>query len=138
MTRGRRSGRCGPTWLDASRSRRSGPWIGHMAGASSMYAAKVWTTGRVARRTRERRDRRRTSMATEPDLYVGKEPATFDFDGAPVFIGPTIVVRAGHPIMRGREGLFVPLVVHYDVVPAPEPKATSKAAGTKTAEKKRS
>jgi len=54
-------------------------------------------------------------MTSEPDLYVGKEPATFDVDGSPVFIGPNVVVRAGHPIMRGRESLFEPLVVHYDV-----------------------
>jgi hypothetical protein len=32
-----------------------------------------------------------------------------------VFIGPTIVVRAGHPIMEGREDLFTPLMIHYDV-----------------------
>jgi hypothetical protein len=71
-------------------------------------------------------------MATEPDLYVGKEPATFDYEGSPVFIGPTIVVRAGHPIMQGRESLFVPLVVHYDVEPAPRQQAaTTKAAGKK-------
>jgi len=51
----------------------------------------------------------------ETDLYVGKDPATFEFEGAPVFIGPNIVVRAGHPIMKGREHLFTPLVVHYDL-----------------------
>lgn len=54
-------------------------------------------------------------------LYVGKEPATFDFDGTPVFIGPTVVVRAGHPIMKGREGLFTPLIIHYDVAAPDEP-----------------
>ena len=54
-------------------------------------------------------------MATEPDLYVGKEPTTFEYEGTPVFVGPTIVIRAGHPIMKGRESLFVPLFVHYDV-----------------------
>jgi hypothetical protein len=54
----------------------------------------------------------------EPDLYVGKEPTTFDHEGSPVFIGPTIVVRAGHPIMKGREALFEPLTVHYEVEPA--------------------
>ena len=71
-------------------------------------------------------------MATEPGLYVGKEPATFEFEGSPVFIGPAIVVRAGHPIMQGREDLFVPLVVHYDVAAAAdEPKATKPTAGRK-------
>jgi hypothetical protein len=71
-------------------------------------------------------------MATEPDLYIGKEPVTFDFEGAPVFIGPTVVVRAGHPIMKGREGLFEPLVVHYDVEPAPTPKSSSTRAKEST------
>lgn len=56
------------------------------------------------------------------DLYVGKEPATFDFEGSPVFIGPKIVVRAGHPIMEGREDLFELLVVNYEVEETP-PKA---------------
>lgn len=56
-------------------------------------------------------------MATEPDLYVAKEPMMFEVDGAPVFIGPNTVIRAGHPIMQGCEHLFTPLVVHYDVEP---------------------
>lgn len=51
----------------------------------------------------------------ETDLYIGKEPCTFDFEGSPVFIGPAVVVRAGHPIMKGREHLFIPLVVHFEV-----------------------
>lgn len=55
----------------------------------------------------------------EPDLYVGKEPAMFDFEGSPVFIGPSVVVRAGHPLMKGREDLFVPLHVHYDLAAQP-------------------
>ncbi len=74
----------------------------------------------------------------EPDLFVGKEPATFEFEGATVFIGPGVVVRAGHPIMKGRESLFEPLTVHYDTAPAasPEPdlaalRAQAEAAGVK-------
>lgn len=55
----------------------------------------------------------------ESDLFVGKEPATFDYEGSPVFIGPSVVVRAGHPIMKNREALFEPLVVHFDVAPTP-------------------
>ncbi len=58
---------------------------------------------------------------SESGLYIGKEPTTFEFEGSPVFIGPGIVVRAGHPIMKGREDMFAPLVVHYDVAPEPEP-----------------
>lgn len=55
----------------------------------------------------------------EPDLYVANTAATFEHDGQPVFIGPRTVVRAGHPIMVGRESMFDPLVVHFDV-PRPE------------------
>lgn len=68
-------------------------------------------------------------MTTDTGLYVGKEPATFEVDGVPVFIGPTVVVRAGHPIMKGREDLFTPLVVHYDVADE------QKTAAAKTARK---
>lgn len=69
----------------------------------------------------------------EPGLYVGKENVTFDFEGSPVFIGPHIVVRAGHPIMEGREALFTPLTIHYDVAePAQD---VPKAAAAKPARK---
>ncbi len=66
----------------------------------------------------------------EPDLFVGIQPCTFDFDGSPVFIGPATVVRAGHPIMAGRESLFRPLVVHFDVA-QPEPPAEKRAPRTR-------
>jgi hypothetical protein len=65
---------------------------------------------------------------TQPDLFVGKEPVTFDFNGGPVFIGPNVVVRAGHPIMAGRESLFEPLRVHYDVEPPQPVRADDTAA----------
>jgi hypothetical protein len=57
-------------------------------------------------------------MASESDLYVAKEAATFEVGGSPVYVGPGTVVRAGHPIMAGREYLFEPLVIHFDVPPA--------------------
>lgn len=65
------------------------------------------------------------------DLFVGTEPCTFDFEGSPVFIGPGTVVRAGHPILKGREGLFKPLVVHFDVETRAE-KAEAKAEAKAT------
>lgn len=63
---------------------------------------------------------------SESGLYIGKESATFEFEGSPVFIGPTTVVRAGHPIMKGREHLFAPLTVHFDLA---EPKAAAAKPG---------
>jgi hypothetical protein len=50
-------------------------------------------------------------MATE--LFRPKEGITFDFQGAPVFIDPTTLVEAGHPIMKGREHLFEPVYVQF-------------------------
>lgn len=71
-------------------------------------------------------------MAAE--LYVGKESMTFEFEGSPVFVGPNTVIRAGHPIMRGREDLFVPLVVHYEVEPPKPAKVTSPARKAATSD----
>lgn len=71
----------------------------------------------------------------DSDLYVGREPVMFDFEGAPVVIGPNTVVRAGHPIMKGREDLFVPVTVHFDVA-RPEPQAADDNPATNTPEKR--
>jgi len=65
----------------------------------------------------------------ERDLYVGIEPTTFEYDGQPVFIGPATVVRAGHPILAGRESLFRPLIVHFEVA---EPLQAAKPAEKRT------
>ena len=62
---------------------------------------------------------------SESDLFVGIEPALLDFEGAPTVIGPATVVRRGHPILKGRESLFRPLTVTFEVE-KPEAKAASK------------
>ena len=65
---------------------------------------------------------------SESDLFVGIEPALLDFEGAPTVIGPATVVRAGHPILKGRESLFRPLTVTFEVEkPEPKAKAAEKA-----------
>lgn len=66
------------------------------------------------------------------DILVCRESAAFTFGGERVVIhkGKTRV-RVGHPILEGREHLFEPLRVHYDVetarqepvVPTPAPPA---------------
>ena len=57
-------------------------------------------------------------MANEvPGLFVGVEPMLIEVDGKPIFIGPNTVVRAGHPMMEGRENMFAPLAVHYEYDP---------------------
>lgn len=56
-------------------------------------------------------------MAEVPDLFVGVEPMYFEIDGQPIFVGPNTVVRKGHPVMQGREHMFAPLAVHFEVDP---------------------
>ena len=57
-------------------------------------------------------------------LMVAKQNATYDFMGAPVILvaGKTIV-RQGHPVMKGHEDLFEPVLVHYETYPAEDPVA---------------
>lgn len=61
---------------------------------------------------------------SDPDLFVAREAATFEVDGASVYVHQGTIVRAGHPVMAGREYLFEPLVVHFDL-----PAAGDKPAG---------
>lgn len=71
------------------------------------------------------------SENTQPetgDILVCRESAAFTFGGERIVIhkGKTRV-RAGHPILEGREHLFEPITVHYDVEtarqePTPPPK----------------
>ncbi len=80
-------------------------------------------------------------MSESSDILVARQSAVFTHDGERIVIhkGQTRV-RAGHPIVEGREDLFEPLTVHYDVetarqepvVPAPsdQGKAAKKAAAT--------
>lgn len=50
------------------------------------------------------------------DIFVARESFSTDLDGVPVTVqkGATRV-RAGHPLLQGREDLFEPITVHYDV-----------------------
>lgn len=58
----------------------------------------------------------------EPDLYVAREGATFEFNGQPVFVTAGVtIVRAGHPILKEHGDLFQPLRIHYDVEKPPPP-----------------
>jgi hypothetical protein len=54
-------------------------------------------------------------MTDSRELYIAKEAMNFDHAGETVFVDRGTVVRAGHPIMKGREGSFEPLHVHYEV-----------------------
>lgn len=50
------------------------------------------------------------------EILVARESAVFTHDGEKHVIHRGITrVRAGHPILEGREDLFEPLTVHYDV-----------------------
>ena len=50
-------------------------------------------------------------MAAE--LFRPTEGFTFDYLGQPVFIDPTTLIEAGHPIMKGREHLFEPVFIQF-------------------------
>lgn len=64
------------------------------------------------------------ARASQPDqpqsgLYVCVESVNFEHGGRNVFVGPGAVFRAGHPIMKGRERFFRPLVLvlSHDALP---------------------
>jgi len=55
-------------------------------------------------------------MGKASDVYVAKESFTTNLDGQEVVISKGVTrVRAGHPLMKGREALFELLEVQYDV-----------------------
>jgi hypothetical protein len=55
-------------------------------------------------------------MGISNDIFVAKESFSVTLNGAPYAIHKGIDrVRKGHPILKGREHLFEPLSVQYDV-----------------------
>ena len=71
------------------------------------------------------------------DVYVAKESFACRLDGKRVIVnrGKTRV-RHGHPLLKGREHLFSPIGVHYDVeqataAPGEVRKVTRKSAARK-------
>lgn len=49
-------------------------------------------------------------------ILVAATSATFTFEGRKVFLAQgRTMVREGHPILEGREGLFKPLVIDFEV-----------------------
>lgn len=49
-------------------------------------------------------------------IYVATDNGTVNLDGQNIQIRKGVTrVRAGHPLLAGREHLFEPLHVHYDV-----------------------
>lgn len=79
---------------------------------------------------------------TSNDLFVAVKVAAVGFEGRTVMLEPGMVVRAGHPLLQGREELFEPLRVDFEVeqevpkaaLPPAEPKAAP-AAGPAQARK---
>jgi hypothetical protein len=49
------------------------------------------------------------------DVYEATEGFSCDVDGVPTVIPAGTRVRAGHPLMAGREQFFAPLEIQYDV-----------------------
>lgn len=57
------------------------------------------------------------------DVFVAVESVLTEFEGANVYITAGDTAREGHPILKGREGIFAPQQVTWDL---PEPKAAAK------------
>lgn len=68
------------------------------------------------------------------EIYVAREGAVFEVDGTPVFIQQGTTARAGHPILKGREHLFEPLVPDFEVTA--EAQVPAKADTTEGAPKR--
>lgn len=59
---------------------------------------------------------RNTKPEPGGEIYVAKQSFTTELDGVPISVfGGVTRVRAGHQLLKGREDLFEPLKVHYDV-----------------------
>lgn len=55
-------------------------------------------------------------MTQKPDILVANTTCVIEHDGRQVMLRRGITaVRAGHPITRGREQLFDPITVHFDL-----------------------
>lgn len=57
------------------------------------------------------------------DIFVATDSVLTDIGGENVYITAGQTAREGHPILKGREAMFIPLQVDYDL---PEPKAPAK------------
>lgn len=58
------------------------------------------------------------AKANKSDVYVAKESGSAEVNGETLTFTRGITrVRAGHPLLKGRESLFAPVddTVHYDV-----------------------
>jgi len=71
------------------------------------------------------------------DVYVANQSFSCKLDGQEVIVnrGKTRV-RHGHPLLKGREHLFSPIGVHYDVEQATQAPGEKRAVRKKTAVKK--
>jgi len=80
------------------------------------------------------------------DIYIARQSFATEIDGQSVIVQKgTTRVRAGHPLLKGREELFELLTVQYDVeqatarpgehrgAPAPAPEPVPTAAERRTA-----
>lgn len=58
---------------------------------------------------------------TEGAILVAKTGAMFDYEGQKVFlVAGRTTVREGHPVLKGREHLFRPLKVDFEMEDPPQ------------------
>lgn len=75
-------------------------------------------------------------------LFQAVTGGAFDIDGQPVILNPGDVAREGHPVMYGRQHMFVPFVVRFELPdegkpPVIEANPPERTAPEKTAEPER-
>jgi hypothetical protein len=66
------------------------------------------------------------------EILIATETVLTTFEGADVYIyaGQT-TAREGHPILKGREAMFIPVQVTWEL-PEPETKPAARSAAKKT------
>lgn len=53
---------------------------------------------------------------SQGQIFVARETFMTEVDGAPVAVHANVTrVREGHPLLSGREHMFAPLEVHFEV-----------------------
>lgn len=68
--------------------------------------------------------------ADNGQIFVAKQSFSAEVDGVPVIVSAGVTrVRAGHALLKGRELLFEPITVHYDVADDQPPPSRGETRG---------
>jgi hypothetical protein len=62
-------------------------------------------------------------------IYVAKNSFVYEEDGMVKHVPQGATIRAGHPLLKGREGFFSPLVIDFDLAEPTPPSPRKGATG---------